>query len=814
MGRGNFVFVNTPDPVYLEEEEDAEEYVERYMSAAMVGFDTETTGLNKTTARVKFFSFADNETRICAPVRLLDMFGPILEDPAIVKCLSNWKFDQHMVSNHGWSIRGEVYDTVDMDWLEDENRMRHGLKWSAKHHLGLRMIPFKEVFGAVGSIDKEVEMLCRIHDVLEDRDEDEARVILAILGRSSDSQEVSKALKVVSAAIDSGTPLTASKLLSIARKNGIAPKTYGKKSFVQDFCALLGKRIEKEDRESYEWMMEDEASIAHAHEIIKTTITSRSSDKDPLDLLRILVGDYASLDAWASYTLAVHLMPLLESEPCFDPFSGPSAGNRIDGEWEPIRTLLDHYEDTTDPFTRVLWNMERRGFLLDMQEVASLKAPWQKELDKAHTALVRLAGWGINPKSVDDKRKYFFRETSGGDWVDLYGNPPTVWTSGGQSGVKKPSTNKDVIAEFAGRGEPFAVALRGYTELTTLMSLSINKLPKHVDHRGRIHSTLKSTGAVTGRISSADPNLMNVPARGERGKRIRRCFVAGTWGDCIDVCMPEVSHIEVLPAVKPDTEMILLVADYDQVEMKLLSHFSQDRDMIDTILSGKDLHSRTAAMAGGYDYDEIVAAKKADSPTKDQEALLTVRSNFKGVGFGIMYGRGAVALGMELGMTILDRKARNGKVWPYCPEAEDLIREFFQVYPGVKRFIDNTHDRCAETLEVRTLRGRPRRLPDAISSERWIAARTKRQSVNSIIQGSAADIIIRAMLRCARDEDLRELGVRMLMQIHDELVFEVPNIPSHIEAAKVIVRELMEDSSLSVPITVSMDVAHRWGDAK
>jgi DNA polymerase-1 len=335
-----------------------------------------------------------------------------------------------------------------------------------------------------------------------------------------------------------------------------------------------------------------------------------------------------------------------------------------------------------------------------------------------------------------------------------------------------------------------------------------------VDGFSRIHTGLLAHGTVTGRLSSRNPNLQNIPARGEWGSKIRKLFVAGKYGDSLPFCHESVAHVDV-PDFDSDQEMTLIVADYAQLEMRIMAHMSNDQTMCDTIESGRDLHSMTAALAGGYDYDKIVAAKKADNPTPEDLELIDIRAGMKAVGFGLLYGIGAGKLGRQLGLNVVPKTSRSGFTYDTCPEAQDLIDTYFNIYPDVYDFIETTKERVDEDLHVRTLLGRYRRLPEMLSNLSGLRNRTMRQSVNSIIQGSAADIVNTAMLRCEMSEELRALGVRMLLQVHDELVFEVPKIPEIIDEAKRIIREKMENPlPMRVPIIVSMDEAHSWGEAK
>lgn len=802
-----YSYIRTPDPVYVKTEEEARKWAKRYAKETAVGFDTETTGLSKTGARIKFFSFADETSRICAPVRLLSVFSSVLENPKISKRMTNAKFDMHMVANHGIEIRGTIEDTVSMDWLLDENRIgRHGLKQCSADYLGLRMAPFKDVFGSVGSTNKEVETLCRMHDALEAEDPDYAVELLVEVGKAEGEEQVLTSLKKVNRALlsyqssrNASELLTAASLLSISRKAGLCPVTRTRLGYVSDFLQLLGlPAIPKEDRAAFKEALLNESLLEDAHEFVVEGLRRQVRvDIPPLEMLELLVGDYASLDAWASYKLANLL-----------------AADLAKIDMPTGETLAEYYFRVTADFLRTLWNMERRGISLDVQATSEIEEPMAEDIDRLERDLVRLAGWDVNPNSPKQLLQLFFTKDAAGNWIDPFGEEPKEWTKGGSTGVKNPSTSKDVIAGWAERGNELAKCLVEHRALKKLHGTYITGLPSWTDRRGRIHTDLKLQGTVTGRLSSGDPNLQNIPARGDWGHRIRQLFVAGEFGDSGDWTVDELRKVP-LPSLPKNQEMTLIVADYCQLEMRIMAHMSQDPTMIETIKEDKDLHSMTAALAAGYDYDEIVEAKNADNPTKGQKELIEVRAGMKAVGFGLLYGIGAAKLGRQLGLPLYPRKGRGGFTYDTCPKAQELIDTYFEIYPNVRKFINETHDLCEESLYVNTLSGRFRRLPDILSREKGLASQAKRQSVNSIIQGSAADIAIAAMLNCEYSEEMRKLGVRMLLQIHDELVFEVPKIPEVIERAKELVRVNMEDPiPLSVPILISMDEARTWGDAK
>jgi DNA polymerase I-like protein with 3'-5' exonuclease and polymerase domains len=802
-----YTFIRTPDPVYIRDRKAAQEWAERYEKCDSVGFDTETTGLSNIKARIKFFSFSDGETRVCGPVRLLGEFKGILENPAISKRMTNAKFDTHMCASHEIYIKGDLLDTVIMDWLLDENRrgQQHGLKICAKDYLGLQMAPFKDVFGAVGSKDKEVEMVSRMHDALERSDEGYALELLSIVGKVYGAPAVIEDLKKVSKALVACREskvdawLAPSVILRIARKHEFCPRTRTKLGGISDLMELLGADpVPKEDREDLKWLLTDEGFLEECmHTLLSKLKDLVLMDTAPLDMLELLVGDYASLDAWASYMLADELLDRLDV---------------IDVE--PGQTLKDMFMSKYVPFTRTIWNMERRGFALDMDALQDLADPLQEKLDLLSREFVSQVGWDVNPNSTKDLREVFFTKNPAGEWLDPFGNTPFAWTSGGASGNKQPSIAKAVIEEWAERGHPLASLLQEYRTFEKIHGTYLTSLPGWVDGFDRIHTQLLVHGTVTGRLSSRNPNLQNIPARGPWGSRIRKLFIAGKYGDSLPFGHDAIDHVAV-PDFAPDQEMTLIVADYEQLEMRIMAHMSGDSTMCATIHDGKDLHSMTAALAGGHNYDRIVAAKKADNPTQEDLELIDVRAGMKAVGFGLLYGIGAGKLGRQLGLPIIPKRLRNGHTYDTCPEAQDLIDTYFGIYPDVQDFIHSTHEFVEDHLHVRTILGRYRRLPEMLSKLKGLRNRIMRQSVNSIIQGSAADIVNTAMLKCELSPKLRALGVRMLLQIHDELVFEAPNIPEIIEEAKEEIRKQMENPiPMRVPIIVSMDEALSWGEAK
>ena len=885
MGYGTFAFVPTPQPQYVKSREQAERWAELLYENGRtegIGFDTETTGLSIVRDRVKFFSLAQHDIRICAPVRLLPVFADLLADPDIPKRMTNAKYDMHLALNHGVHVRGECFDTVDMDFLLDENRRgQHGLKKCAADYLGLRMTPFKQLFGDVGKVENEIKVLAEVHDILEQYDNDNEREaartraiqLMIRLQRVDASEGVLKALKKLELGIRSGFTLKYPVLLKFARDLGYAKKTAGKGGFVGDFVEfLLGIPVPKEDRDRWRPVLTNHNALQDFHTLLwERLLTEIHVQDDPIEQLRTIISDYASLDAWASHQLVEYLRQDLEEEPMIT--EGKSA---LEDAYYSTLGILDHHvarlkkedpgsetlgrvqELTTrteaklarlegqiergvgdvdlytwvrekrNPFTRTLWNMERRGFKISTRVCQEYSDDMQDTIDEVKREIVRVTqDLSFNPDSSPQVLEHLFSyDEVRKKWSDPWGNAPKKMTSGGASGRnKRPTTDKGVLEEFSAKGHALASLILRHRRFSKLKSTYMDGLPPEADRRGRIHSTLKATGARTWRLSSANPNLQNIPVRDpEWGPKIRNLFIAGHWGDCDPAwALPHLMGVPV-PDLPPDFPMTLLVADYKQVEMRVMAHFSQDPGLIEAIMLGRDLHCQTVALASeigalrpGITYEMAAAAKKAGKgATPEQLELQRDRSNLKATGFGILYGIGAAKLGMQLGLPVVPQRRRNGHVYDTCPAAEKLIYDYLNnIYPEVGNLIQRTHHECAQRMEVRTIAGHPRRLPDIRSRDQGLRKLAERQSVNSRIQGSAADITNEAMLRVEGDEELRRLGARMLMQVHDELILEVPDHPDFIAPAMKRVKACMTDPiDLLVPLEVDLDVAKSWGMAK
>ena len=329
-------------------------------------------------------------------------------------------------------------------------------------------------------------------------------------------------------------------------------------------------------------------------------------------------------------------------------------------------------------------------------------------------------------------------------------------TKGGQL-----STSQQNLEKLVGQ-HPVIEAILHYRKLEKLRSTYLEPLPRLVDAKSRIHTTFDQMGTATGRLSSKDPNLQNIPVRGEMGERMRSCFVAS------EGCL-------------------LLASDYSQIELRMLAHMSQDPTLLDAFQNNRDIHAHTASVI----YDVPL-----DAVTKEQ------RRSAKTINFGLIYGMGAVKLAQELHVT--------------SNEAKAFITNYFAKLTRLKQFYEEVVHKAKQDGFVVTVGGRRRNLPDLLSANNQLSAQAGRQAINTVIQGSAADVIKMAMLAVANDSELAARKARLLLQVHDELVMEVPEesaLACGERLASIMEGVRPEGEPLTVPLLCSWGVGKTWAEA-
>ncbi|MHC4093733.1 MAG: DNA polymerase, partial [Planctomycetota bacterium] len=324
------------------------------------------------------------------------------------------------------------------------------------------------------------------------------------------------------------------------------------------------------------------------------------------------------------------------------------------------------------------------------------------------------------------------------------------------------STDADTLDTLARTTDnPIPPLVLEYRELAKLKGTYVDTLPEMICQRtGRIHASFNQTGAVTGRLSSSDPNLQNVPIRTEAGRQIRSAFIAGL------------------------ADHTLLVADYSQVELRVLAHFCQDEHLLEAFRTGEDIHAFVAAQVNGVPIDQVTGEQ---------------RSQAKAVNFGIIYGQTAFGLSRTLNISRSD--------------AESFITEYFLRYPRIRLFIDECIAKARKRGYAETILGRRRPIEELHSRNKQRVAFGERIAVNTVIQGSAADLIKKAMIDIHQAIQAGRLQSKMLLQVHDELVFETPK--SRVKKETPVIRELMATAlSLDVPIAVDIASGRNWLESK
>jgi DNA polymerase-1 len=408
--------------------------------------------------------------------------------------------------------------------------------------------------------------------------------------------------------------------------------------------------------------------------------------------------------------------------------------------------LDEVYRDLEMPLVPVLAEIEQAGIRIDGPALATQSQHIESELAHYSARIFELAGEEFNVNSPKQLGEILF------DKLQL----PALKRTGK---TKSASTAVEVLEELALVHELPRLIL-DWRGLHKLKSTYIDALPQLVHPRtGRVHTCFNQAVAATGRLSSSDPNLQNIPIRTELGRRIRRAFVA-------------------------DPGNVLISADYSQIELRVLAHMAEEEALIEAFRSGEDIHDRTALKVFG-----------ADSALDKHE----LRRRAKIINYALLYGKTAFTLAKDIGVT---KEA-----------AQEFIDAYFAGFPRVRGFIDRTLDRARETGVVKTLFGRRRLVPELNSRNGQIRSAAERVTVNMPIQGTAADILKKAMIAVHAELPRRGFATRMILTVHDELLFEGPQAES--EQVAGLVRDQMGGvASLAVPLTVDVGVAENWRDAK
>ncbi len=441
-------------------------------------------------------------------------------------------------------------------------------------------------------------------------------------------------------------------------------------------------------------------------------------DQVPLDVAR----DYSCEDVDMTLRMRQHFEPQLDAH-----------------------ELTRLFEDVEMPLIAVLADMEWNGIAIDNARFATLKERFQREREQVQLEIYKEAGEEFNIGSNVQLREILFNRLK----LPVLKKTPTG-----------PSTDASVLQELAEEGHKLPSLLMEYRELAKLESTYLDTLPRQVNPRdSRLHTSFNQTVASTGRLSSSDPNLQNIPIRRELGRDIRRGFV-------------------------PRSGWKLLAADYSQIELRLLAHLSRDRNFVDAFNAGGDIHRQTAAIIFDVPLESVTAE---------------MRGRAKTINFATIYGQGPHALSRQLGIA--------------HAEARDFIVKYFERFEGVKRYLDSMVEFAREHGYVQTIFNRRRYIPELRERNFNMRAFGERTAANSPIQGSAADLIKIAMIRIDDAFHERKFTSKMLLQVHDELVFDVA--PEELDDVSDVVTYQMEHAAqLSVPLVVDVGIGDNWLDTK
>ncbi|BCS87937.1 DNA polymerase I [Pseudodesulfovibrio sediminis] len=395
------------------------------------------------------------------------------------------------------------------------------------------------------------------------------------------------------------------------------------------------------------------------------------------------------------------------------------------------------------PLIPALVEMEKAGIGIDLTAFQEFLGDVSSQLAELTRTIIELAGEEFNIRSSQQLAVVLF------DRLDI--------KAGGKTSTGLRSTANQVLEKIRDK-HPIVEAVLQYRMLEKLRSTYLEPLPKLVDADSRLHTHFNQLSTATGRLSSSRPNLQNIPIRGIHGPRMRGCFCAGEGN-------------------------MLAAADYSQIELRVLAHFSKDPALLDAFRNDEDIHSRTAALLND---------KAVEDVTTDE------RRGAKTINFGLIYGMGVQKLAREL-------KIKQ-------TEAKEFTETYFEKMATLKAYYETIVEDAQTHGFVTTLAGRRRLLPELHSRNNQLASQAKRQAVNTVIQGSAADIIKMAMVAAYKDQELKKLGAQLILQVHDELIVEAP--AKNIEAAGARLKQIMQDvAKLDVPLKVDLGIGKNWAEA-
>ncbi|MDO8898456.1 MAG: DNA polymerase I [Bacteroidales bacterium] len=480
--------------------------------------------------------------------------------------------------------------------------------------------------------------------------------------------------------------------------------------------------IEPDQRHNMDYL--SETYLGYSPVSIQTLIGKKGKNQGSMrDVEMELLKEYAAEDADITLQLKYKFDPLLDE-----------------------LSLRKLFEDIEMPLVRVLTDMEAEGIRLDSESLGEIGKGLENEIKQLETEIFSLSGTTFNIASPKQLGEILFEKLG-------------LKTSAKKTKTGQYPTGEEVLSKIV-HAHPIVQLILDYRSLTKLKSTYVDSLPTLVNPRdGRIHTSYNQAVASTGRLSSNNPNLQNIPIRTERGREIRKAFV------------PRNSHFT------------LLAADYSQIELRIIAHLSGDKGMIEAFAKGLDIHTATAAKVYGVELDDV---------SRD------MRRNAKMVNFGIIYGISAFGLSERLGIS--------------RGEAGSIINSYFKEYPGIKEYMNQQMEFARKNGFVETMLGRRRMLRDINTANSVVRGFSERNAINAPIQGSSADMIKIAMINIHKELVEKNLQSKMILQVHDELVFDAHK--DEVEQLKEIIEKNMKNAlPLSVPVLVEMNTGNNWLEA-
>ncbi|MCA1742836.1 MAG: DNA polymerase I, partial [Desulfovibrionales bacterium] len=395
------------------------------------------------------------------------------------------------------------------------------------------------------------------------------------------------------------------------------------------------------------------------------------------------------------------------------------------------------------PLIPILIKMENAGIGIDLKAFSAFLNKVKDKLDELTKEIYSHAGKKFNIRSTQQTSIVLFEEL---------GLKPRRKTPGGAH------STSNVVLEAMKGDHPIIELILQYRTFEKLRSTYLEPLPAKVDKNGRLHTTFNQLATATGRLSSSNPNLQNIPIRGEFGPRMRSCFIAGPG-------------------------KMLVGADYSQIELRILAHMSQDPNLLDSFSKNEDIHSRTAGLLFEKDISQVSTDERRKAKT---------------INFGLLYGMGPQKLGRELSISL--------------EEAKKFIKIYFSKLDKVRQFYEDIEESASSKGYVTTIAGRRRLLPDINSRNANLVQQARRMAINTVVQGSAADVIKKAMLAVDKDEELIKMGAELILQVHDELLLEVDkDVVS--EAGQRLAEIMSQVEDFDVALTVDWGTGINWGQA-